>query len=100
MKFNGSGTVEWIDTVPNSVDPWAHSYITYDCLGHLYVAGNIVTPDLDVFLVKIDTSGNIIWISMLDFGHDDDAMGITYDANNGFVYIAGKSNNGSNDDQF
>lgn len=100
VKFNSSGNVEWIDTIPNGADPWARSYITYDGMGNLYVTGNIVTPDLDIFLVKIDTTGNIIWIRTLDFGHDDDAMSIAYDKNNNFVYIAGKSNNGANDDLF
>lgn len=100
VKFNSSGEIEWIDTIPNGTDPWAHSYITYDGYGHLYVTGNIVAPDLNIFLVKMDTSGDILWTRILDFGHDDDAMGVAYDSVFHYVYVAGKCNNGTDDDLF
>ena len=100
IKLDDTGSIEWVDTIPNGADPWAHAFIAYDGTECLYVTGNIVTPDLDIFIAKIDTAGNMLWMRTLDFGNDDDAMGITYDPVNNFVYIAGKSNNGASDDLF
>ena len=99
IKLDPDLNIVWIDTIPNGLDPYFQCHLTLDPDGNVYAAGNIVTGNLNIFVKKISPSGSTVWSQTFDYGHDDDIMAITY-SNTGYVYIAGKSNNGSDDDIF
>ena len=99
IKLDANLNILWIDTIPNGVDPWFQCHLALDANGNIYAAGNIRAKGLDIFVTKISPDGSTIWTRNFDYGYDDDIMAIVY-SNTGYVYIAGKSNNGSNDDIF
>lgn len=99
IKLDPNLHIVWIDTIPNGPDPWFQCRLALDANGNIYAAGNIRTKGLDIFVAKISPDGSIVWTRNFDYGHDDDIMAIAY-SNTGYLYIAGKSNNGDDDDIF
>jgi hypothetical protein len=77
-KYSADGVLQWKQTV-QGLDPYGNSFadsadaIAVDAAGNSYVAGNFrgtlqlgnfsmtSTGPLDVFVEKLDTSGNVLW---------------------------------------
>jgi hypothetical protein len=76
-KFDCNGNLVWIKTAGNNQDGDQATHILMDGFGHIYVAGNIWSQaplwcnfmgtivnetTNDMFLCKLDTAGNLLWV--------------------------------------
>lgn len=97
-KYDNSGNVLWAKSAGGTFDDWAYS-ITTDISGNVYVAGYFVqsiTFDSitlyggfrDVFLVKYDTNGNLLWAKSSGGSSADEAHSVTVDVT-GNIYLTG-----------
>ncbi|HWP83223.1 MAG TPA: T9SS type A sorting domain-containing protein [Bacteroidota bacterium] len=99
-KLNSSGTVEWVRTSGTAQTSFAYG-VALDVAGNVYVAGgfigtaafgNIVhtTPTADVFVAKLDGSGNYLWVqrSVSSAGSSAAAYDVTLNST-GQILIAG-----------
>jgi len=71
------------------------SQVVTDALGYVYITGAVVNTGtgLDFKTIKLDLTGNIIWIKSFDYvGLDDIAKSIEVDIN-GNVYVGGQVKN-------
>jgi uncharacterized delta-60 repeat protein len=99
VKYDSSGTIQWIDTLDN--DQRDHAYaIAVDNFNNVLVAGTSGQPYLnyDYFTVKYDSNGAVQWADTIDNGFYDIAWGVTVDnANN--IIVTGESPIGGADSQ-
>ena len=101
VKYDASGNMLWAKSAGGTSNDYAQS-IAVDANGNTYVAGyfnsssitfgsNTLTNaagDYDMFVVKYDASGNVLWAKSAGGTSDDQANSITVDAN-GNIYVAG-----------
>ena len=102
VKYNASGNVLWAKSAGGIYGDWASS-VTTDVSGNIYVAGLFGSPNItfgsttlnnagglsyDMFLVKYDASGNVIWAKSAGGINDDWVTSIIADAS-GNLYLAG-----------
>lgn len=102
VKYDGSGALQWIRQFGTTRVDIAYA-ITVDTSGNLYVAGDThgtlepggpyANPDAtghtsDLFVIKYDAAGNLLWIRQLGTAKLDGVFGVTTDAS-GAVYLAG-----------
>ncbi|OFY33483.1 MAG: hypothetical protein A2W91_09900 [Bacteroidetes bacterium GWF2_38_335] len=104
-KYNSDGQLVWAKTFIAAGDyeiyyNFSFPRIVLDNTGNMYIAGNFKgvghigtdsivnsATDYDIFLVKLDTSGNPIWISTSYSESDQYCRDISY--NNGKIYMTG-----------
>jgi hypothetical protein len=100
-KYNSAGNVIWAQSVGNA---FAHVQgIAVDTNGNIYVAGDFFSPTVtfggitltntsagnyDIFLVKYNASGNVLWAKSVVGGQIDYAYDLTVDTS-GDVIITG-----------
>jgi hypothetical protein len=97
-KFDSTGAPVWDKIFPNLYNSGAGITVGQD--GYVYVTGQSMgtwgspvrghSGDSDGFIVKLDTSGNVIWNTFLGGTRTDDAYRLAVDAA-GFVYVIGSS---------
>jgi hypothetical protein len=107
-KYDGNGNVLWAHTIGGD-DIDAGDAVTVDASGNIYVTGiyysasltfgaitihNAVPGNSDIFLVKYDPSGNVIWAKTFG-GSDNDGGSALATDNQGHLWMAGvyRSNN-------
>ncbi|HBH18955.1 MAG TPA: hypothetical protein DDX14_08500, partial [Cyanobacteria bacterium UBA9579] len=98
-KISPSGTILWMKRVGHSnttLDELGKK-ITVDHTGDIYVVGSTDTAGVDdMFVIKMNTNGNVIWQRKIASTYNNDDIG--YDVavdNDKNVYIAGMTHNGS-----
>ena len=97
-KYDKDGNIIWNKVYDSGEDDEANG-VAVDDAGNAYVTGsshNNVSY-WDFLTIKYDSDGNVIWDKNYDGGEDDRAKGVAVDAS-GFVYVAGYSDNGNDDD--
>jgi len=102
VKYNSNGNVLWAKSAGGSGDDLAYSVAT-DALGNVYMAGsfnsvtitfgsttltNAGSPYNDIFIVKYDTSGNVLWAKSAGGSSSEEARSVTADATGNF-YVVG-----------
>lgn len=100
VKYNSSGTVKWAKSTGGPSGGYSNSVAT-DKFGHVYVTGHFSSSTIsfgsfvltsnggyDVFLVKYDTLGNVIWAKNAGGTQNDYGLGVATDAT-GNVFITG-----------
>jgi hypothetical protein len=104
LKLDASGNFLWAKQIgESSYDDWSY-FITLDKSGNLYLTGSFaLTVDFDpgtgtsnltsagggdIFLLKLDASGNFLWAKSMGGSNNDDAYSIAIDLT-GNVYITG-----------
>ena len=103
VRYDASGNMLWIKQPGQSADG-VFSGITSDPFGNILITGYFFTPlialgvdslnltgDNDIFTVKLDPSGNVLWAQTADLGNSEleaRAYGVCTDAA-GNVYVAG-----------
>lgn len=97
VKFSSSGDILWIKQFGSDKDDYGNS-IAIDIHGNIFVGGdtkggfdgNLNNGYNDIFLSKIDNSGNRIWTKQLGSSNTDFCSGIVTD-NFGNIYIVGET---------
>ncbi len=114
IKYNSDGQTQWATLIDGSGNDQSYSVIT-DASGNIYVSGSYssgsvltlrdasgntqknstitlpITSAGAVFLVKYNSSGQVLWATSIDGTATDNGRGVTMDSN-GFIYVTGNYN--------
>jgi len=103
VKYDTSGNVQWAKSGIGENQDWGRS-VALDAIGNAYVTGNFQSPTLtfgsytltnnglgDVFLVKYDASGNVLWAKSAGGTTDDLGLSVATDAMSN-AYVTGNFN--------
>jgi hypothetical protein len=107
VKYDDSGNEQWAKAVGSTEDEKGYSTVS-DAWGNVYVTGDYFSPSItfgaitlintnstgnsaDIFIVKYDASGNVLWAKGAGGGGGDYGNSATIDAS-GNLYIAGYFN--------
>jgi hypothetical protein len=109
VKYDNMGNAVWATTSAASTSWTDGTGISLDANGNVYVSGTFSDGNItfgsvtltntsfifdDIFLVKYDNSGNVIWAKSAGGNSDDYVTGLRTDAN-GNSYLTGYSNSAS-----
>ncbi len=96
IKFDSLGNHLWSEQIGTSSGDQSWS-VAVDGTGNAYIsgrtAGSLGRPNVgsqDAFLVKYDSSGNLLWSQQIGTSEWDQSMGVTTD-NTGNLYIGGST---------
>jgi hypothetical protein len=92
VKLDASGNVQWTKTIGGSNDDGALSIIQSSDGGYV-VAGwteSFGAGDRDMFVVKLDSSGNVQWTKTIGGSYGDEANSIIQSSDGGYV-VAGRT---------
>ncbi len=103
-KYDSSGNVLWIKNI-GSIDAgsnWGSTNIATDAYGNIYITGSFknnarIGPDSitnhatggDIFVTKLDSSGNALWTNAFGGNDWDISTGITVTPSGNSIYVAG-----------
>lgn len=103
QKMSATGNMLWTKTIGGIGEDKAYN-ITTDATGNVYVIGKFQDTvdfnpgtgstllqshgDYDIFILKLDASGNFVWAKNIGDTGPDEGRSVTIDAN-GFVYATG-----------
>ncbi len=82
VKFNSAGTLQWAKTWGGTSDERARS-VALDSQGNIYLTGSTGSfgaPSYNVFILKFDSSGGLLWQRTWGGGGGDEGYGITADS--------------------
>jgi hypothetical protein len=91
VKLDSLGNVIWSKTIGGNYNDRAYSIIQSSDGGYV-IAGytdSFGTGNGDIYVVKLDSSGNIVWSKTIGGSYDDEARSIIQSSDGGYV-IAGK----------
>jgi len=97
-KFDENGNLVWFRTIGGSNYDWG-SNIAAAPDGSIYVVGStnsFSAENLDVFVAKLDSNGNLLWFKTIGTANDDWGSDIVV-APDGSVYVAGHTLSSSGD---
>ncbi|MBN2569280.1 MAG: SBBP repeat-containing protein [Deltaproteobacteria bacterium] len=102
VKYGSAGNREWISvfTGPGFIPPWIDDfgrYIQVDEAGNVYVAGTIEKSHTDIFVMKLNRDGLLLWSQIYDgpSHFHDDPSGLALDSE-GNIFVAGNISSVSN----
>ncbi len=100
VKYDATGAVLWAISAGGSYNDWGYS-VTTDATGDIYVSGYFSSPTLvfgtttlihtalaDMFLVKYDATGTVLWAKSAGGSNDDNGISVATNAT-GDVYVTG-----------
>jgi hypothetical protein len=90
VKLDSSGNVQWTKTIGGSNDDEARSIIQSSDGGYV-VAGktwSFGAGSADMYVVKLDSAGNVIWTKTIGGSNDDEAGSIIQSSDGGYI-VAG-----------
>ena len=107
VKYDSTGNVLWAKKAGGSSNDLAYSIAT-DISGNAYITGSFLSPSItfgantfvnngtydDVFIVKYDANGNVIWAKNAGGNDYDFGFCVTVSSNN-IVYVTGGFYSGS-----
>jgi hypothetical protein len=99
-KYNPSGTILWVKPFggAGNDEGWA---VNVDVNGNIYASGSIEgtatfqndtinsAGNKDIFIVRLDPSGSLQWVTRAGGPGEDKGEGIAIDNTNGYVYVSG-----------
>ncbi|MFX1329674.1 MAG: hypothetical protein ACFE91_16215 [Promethearchaeota archaeon] len=91
IKYNSNGQQQWNITWDNGLTEYGYD-IALDSLGYIYIAGvnGTVYPNLDVLLLKFNSSGGLEWKRTYDSGLNDGAWALEIDSQD-MIYVVGQT---------
>jgi uncharacterized delta-60 repeat protein len=93
VKLDSSGNIVWTKTIGGSWDDFANSVIQSSDGGYV-IAGYTQSFGAgwdDIYVVKLDSSGNVQWTKTIGGSADDEAWSIIQSSDGGYV-VAGRTN--------
>jgi hypothetical protein len=102
VKLDSSGNVLWTKTIGGSSDDYASSIIQSSDGGYV-IAGSTRSFGAgsdDIYLVKLDSSGNVVWTKTIGGSYGDEAMSIIRSSDGGYVVAGYTGSFGSGGDIF
>ncbi|MBL0068328.1 MAG: T9SS C-terminal target domain-containing protein [Chitinophagaceae bacterium] len=107
IKLDAAGNILWNKLYGGSLNDYAYSIASttdggYAVTGYAVssATGDVVAANhggSDVWVLKLDASGNIVWNKLLGGGNDDDSYSIRQTSDGGYI-ISGDSNSSANGD--
>jgi len=97
LKYDSAGNIKWARTAIGDNYSQAVS-VTNDVAGNVYIAGQTISDNLafgtdtlpsDIFLVKYDSTGNVMWAANARGNIGDDFPNCITTDNSGNVYMTG-----------
>jgi arginine repressor len=90
VKLDSSGNVVWTKTIGGSSDDKAWSIIQSSDGGYVVVGStrSFGAGDVDIFIVKLDGSGNVVWAKTIGGSNEDVVRSIIRSSDGGYV-VAG-----------
>ncbi len=100
VKYNAAGNVLWAKSAGGAYFDYGDKHICTDAFGGLYITGGFVSTITfgsitltsvaynDIFLVKYDSAGNVIWAKSAGGNNSDIGNGVCSDKN-GNVFVTG-----------
>jgi hypothetical protein len=93
VKYDPSGNVLWAKSAGGAGGEWGRG-ISTDAIGNIFITGFFTSPSItlgsttltksgsgdDIFVVKYDLSGNVLWAKSAGGTGDDGGLGISTDA--------------------
>jgi hypothetical protein len=102
VKLDLGGNVQWTKTIGGSLTDVARSIIQSSDGGYV-VAGwtaSFGAGNEDIYVVKLDSSGNVQWTKTIGGSSDDFAYSITQSSDGGYVVAGETSSFGAGNDDF
>jgi hypothetical protein len=92
VKLDSSGNVIWTKTIGGSFDDVAYSIIQSSDGGYVVAGGtsSFGAGGADIFVVKLDSAGNVQWTKTIGGSFDDVAYSIIQSSDGGYV-VAGRT---------
>jgi hypothetical protein len=89
VKIDGSGNIAWTKTIGGTGNDYAYSIIQDLDRNYVVVGwGNSFGGNNDMYVVKLDSSGNVVWTKTIGGSGDDGANSIIQSSDGAYV-IAG-----------
>jgi hypothetical protein len=85
IRTNEDGDTIWTKVIENYLDDWAAS-IEHTFDGNYIIGGTCYNNNRDMFLMKIDDNGNILWKKMYG-GSDENEWGLEVQSTNDGGYV-------------
>ena len=92
VKLDSSGNVVWTKTIGGSLTDGAGSIIQSSDGGYVVAGGTLSfgAGYADFYVVKLDSSGNVLWTKTIGGSNDDEAISIIQSSDGGYV-VAGET---------
>jgi hypothetical protein len=102
VKLDSSGNVVWTKTIGGSLTDVAYSIIQSSDGGYI-VAGytqSFGAGGADIYVVKLDSSGNVVWTKTIGGSYFDWAYSIIQSSDGGYIVAGGTTSFGAGIDDF
>jgi hypothetical protein len=102
VKLDSSGNVIWTKTIGGSSSDFATSIIQSSDGGYVVAGGtsSFGAGSADIYVVKLDSSGNVIWTKTIGGSNDDEARSIIQSSDGGYIVAGWTSSFGAGSDDF
>jgi len=89
VKLDSSGNVVWTKTIGGSLTDVANSIIQSSDGGYVVAGGTLSfgAGGSDMYIVKLDSSGNVVWTKTIGGSKDDVASSIIRSSDGGYVVV-------------
>jgi hypothetical protein len=101
VKLDSSGNVVWTKTIGGGDSDGANSVIQSSDGGYV-VAGSTrsFTEDVNIYVVKLDANGNVVWTKTIGGSSNDVAFSIIQSSDGGYVVAGGTTSFGAGSADF
>jgi uncharacterized delta-60 repeat protein len=99
VKLDSGGNVQWTKTIGGSYEDIAYSIIQSSDGGYVFAGytSSFGAGSRDIFVVKLDSSGNVQWTKTIGGSYDDEAGSIIQSSDGGYVVAGYTSSFGAGD---
>jgi hypothetical protein len=97
VKLDSGGNVQWTKTIGGSYYDIAYSIVQSSDGGYIVAGGteSFGAGKADIFVVKLDSSGNVVWAKTIGGSKGDRARSIIQSSDGGYVIVGGTESFGA-----